>query len=118
MRIAFFGDSLTSGVPGSSYVAMLREQFPDDTLANAAREVARCGIIYNNLVAPNSIEQCIDNSIATWGLGLGLVPSDFQVTFSDDTIRVQLDYNYQPITGLVLGGTLPLRTVVTMQNEY
>ncbi len=27
-----------------------------DTLANAGREVARCGIIYANLVAPNSIE--------------------------------------------------------------
>jgi lysophospholipase L1-like esterase len=34
MRIGFFGDSLTSGVPGSSYVAMLRERFPDDTLLN------------------------------------------------------------------------------------
>jgi len=34
MRIAFFGDSLTSGTPGSSYVAVLRERFPDDTLLN------------------------------------------------------------------------------------
>jgi hypothetical protein len=34
MRIAFFGDSLTSGVPGSSYVAILRERSPDDTLVN------------------------------------------------------------------------------------
>jgi len=34
MRIAFFGDSLTSGVPGSSYVTILRERFPDDTLLN------------------------------------------------------------------------------------
>ena len=34
MRIGFFGDSLTSGVPGSSYVAMLCERFPDDTLLN------------------------------------------------------------------------------------
>jgi lysophospholipase L1-like esterase len=34
MRIAFFGDSLTSGAPGSSYVAVLRERFPDDTLLN------------------------------------------------------------------------------------
>jgi len=34
MRIGFFGDSLTSGVPGSSYVAILRERFPDDTLLN------------------------------------------------------------------------------------
>ena len=34
MRIAFFGDSLTSGVPGSSYLSILRDQFPDDTLLN------------------------------------------------------------------------------------
>ena len=34
MRIAFFGDSLTSGVPGCSYVAILQGQFPDDTLLN------------------------------------------------------------------------------------
>ncbi len=34
MRIGFFGDSLTSGVPGSSYVALLREQFPNYTLLN------------------------------------------------------------------------------------
>jgi lysophospholipase L1-like esterase len=34
MRIAFFGDSLTSGVPGTSYFAILRERFPEDTLLN------------------------------------------------------------------------------------
>jgi lysophospholipase L1-like esterase len=37
MRIAFFGDSLTSGVPGSSYFAILRERFPDDTLLNLGK---------------------------------------------------------------------------------
>jgi lysophospholipase L1-like esterase len=37
MRIAFFGDSLTSGMPGSSYVAILRERFPDDTLLNLGK---------------------------------------------------------------------------------
>jgi len=34
MRIVCFGDSLTSGVPGSSYFAVLRAQFPEDTLLN------------------------------------------------------------------------------------
>jgi lysophospholipase L1-like esterase len=34
MRIGFFGDSLTSGVPGSSYVAVLRERFPEHALLN------------------------------------------------------------------------------------
>jgi lysophospholipase L1-like esterase len=34
MRIAFFGDSLTSGVPGSSYFAILEDKLPDHTLFN------------------------------------------------------------------------------------
>jgi len=34
VRIAFFGDSLTSAMPGSSYFALLREWFPTDTLLN------------------------------------------------------------------------------------
>jgi lysophospholipase L1-like esterase len=34
MRIALFGDSLTSGVPGSAYLTILCRQFPDDTLLN------------------------------------------------------------------------------------
>ena len=37
MRIGFFGDSLTSGVPGSSYVTMLRRRFPEHTLLNYGR---------------------------------------------------------------------------------
>ncbi len=34
MRIAFIGDSLTEGIPGSSYVAILRERLPEHTLIN------------------------------------------------------------------------------------
>lgn len=34
MRIGFFGDSLTAGVPGSSYLTILRQRFPKDTLLN------------------------------------------------------------------------------------
>ena len=34
MRIACFGDSLTSGRPGSSYFVFLRQHFPGDTLLN------------------------------------------------------------------------------------
>ena len=37
MQIAFFGDSLTSGLPGSSYLTILRERFPEDTLFNFGR---------------------------------------------------------------------------------
>ena len=34
MRIAVFGDSLTYGMPGSSYFARLRRELPDHTLYN------------------------------------------------------------------------------------
>jgi lysophospholipase L1-like esterase len=34
MRIAFVGDSLTAGVPGSSYLAVLHQRLPGHTLVN------------------------------------------------------------------------------------
>lgn len=34
MRIGFAGDSLTSGIPGSSFFAILREKLPEHTLVN------------------------------------------------------------------------------------
>ncbi|MFL7793693.1 MAG: SGNH/GDSL hydrolase family protein [Anaerolineae bacterium] len=37
MKIAFIGDSLTSGIPGSSYFAILRERLPGHTLTNLGR---------------------------------------------------------------------------------
>jgi lysophospholipase L1-like esterase len=37
MRIAFVGDSLTAGIPGSSYFAILRERLPDHRLINLGR---------------------------------------------------------------------------------
>jgi hypothetical protein len=37
MRIAFFGDSLTAGIPGCSYLAILHQRLPDDTLINLGR---------------------------------------------------------------------------------
>lgn len=37
MRIAFFGDSLTSGIPGSSYLSIMRRRLPEHTLINLGR---------------------------------------------------------------------------------
>jgi len=37
MKIVFVGDSLTFGVPGSSYLAVMRERLPDHTLVNWGR---------------------------------------------------------------------------------
>jgi hypothetical protein len=35
-----------------------------------------------------------------------------------DAIRVQVDWQYQPVLGLILNAALPMRTVSTMRNEY
>jgi lysophospholipase L1-like esterase len=37
MRIGFFGDSLTEGLPGVPYVDILQERFPNDELVNFGR---------------------------------------------------------------------------------
>jgi lysophospholipase L1-like esterase len=37
MRITFVGDSLTAGMPGSSYFAILRQQLPEHRLINLGR---------------------------------------------------------------------------------
>ena len=37
MRIAFVGDSLTAGLPGCSYLAVLRQHLPGHTLVNLGR---------------------------------------------------------------------------------
>jgi lysophospholipase L1-like esterase len=51
MRIGFFGDSLTSGVPGSSYVAFLRERLPNDTLLNFGRGNDTVVSLYRRILA-------------------------------------------------------------------
>jgi lysophospholipase L1-like esterase len=51
MRIAFFGDSLTSGVPGSSYFAILRDRFPDDTLLNFGKGNDTVVSLYRRIAA-------------------------------------------------------------------
>jgi Flp pilus assembly protein TadG len=93
-----------------------------DTVANVAREVARCGIIYSESWDDRINGQCIPEAIQTFGLGLNLTAGDFSVyppeLTGDNTIRVEVDYNYQPIIAAVTGGGLPFRTVVTMRNEY
>lgn len=51
MRIACFGDSLTSGVPGSSYFAMLRRHFPEDTLLNYGKGNDTVVSLYHRILA-------------------------------------------------------------------
>jgi hypothetical protein len=93
-----------------------------DTVANVGREVARCGIIFD-LDTETHINQCIQDSIDMWGLGLNLSPADIQADIVTDpdagkVIRVQVDYEYQPITGLLTDSTIGFHTESTMRTEY
>jgi lysophospholipase L1-like esterase len=71
MRIGFFGDSLTSGVPGSSYVAMLRERFPEDTLLSFGRANDTVVSLYRRISAMR-LGQPLD--IAFLWIGVNDVP--------------------------------------------
>jgi Flp pilus assembly protein TadG len=89
-----------------------------DTVANVAREVARCGIIYLN---STNIEQCKTDAINKYGTGVNLTSGMIAVDPAwdgGDAIRVQVDWQYQPVLGLILNAALPIRTVSTMRNEY
>ena len=89
--------------------------FSYDTIANAAREGTRYGIIDPADTA--GIEAVARNR------ALGLNQATLQVTATqvDNTIRVEVTYDVNLITGLIIqavgGPTLQLRTVATMQIE-
>jgi lysophospholipase L1-like esterase len=51
MRIAFFGDSLTSGIPGSSYLSIMRRRLPEHTLINLGRGNDSAVSLYRRVAA-------------------------------------------------------------------
>lgn len=51
MRIAFVGDSLTSGRPGSSYLAVLRRRLPHDELINLGKGNDTVVSLYRRITA-------------------------------------------------------------------
>ena len=91
-----------------------------NTIANAAREGARAGVI------PTSSScnlTCVEGKVQTAaqrltvGLDatrLNIVPSYTNVPGS---IQVDITYSYSLITGIFGGGTIPLRVVSTMKVE-
>lgn len=84
-----------------------------NTVANAAREVARCGAM-----RANDLDACVQQSVANWGTGLNLTADNFDASRMSRTVRVVLDYDYHPITGYIVpGATLHFQTVATMWVE-
>ena len=90
--------------------------FSYDTLANAAREGARVGVIRSATNA-DVLDAVLDR-----GLGLGLDAGDVTITRGGNLVRVEVNYEVSLITGLIvqaLGGspTIPMQTVATMRME-
>jgi Flp pilus assembly protein TadG len=93
-----------------------------DTVANAAREGARYGIIHHDLAAGDG-DRITD---AVLNLTTGLDPADFEeIAVTEpaaDTIRVEVTYDHRWMTGLLvswvgLDPVIPLHTVATMHIE-
>lgn len=89
--------------------------FSYDTIANAAREGARYGIIHPTDTA--GIEAVArDRALGLNQAGLQVTP-----TLVGDAIQVEVTYDVSLITGLIIqavgGPTLQLRTAATMQIE-
>ncbi len=98
--------------------------FRFNTIANAAREGARAGIIP---VSAACDQTCIRNRAiaATNGLTTGLDPARLTIqppVFTGTTVQITVNYNADLITGFViqaLGGTnsIALTATATMQRE-
>lgn len=89
--------------------------FSYNTIANAAREGARAGVI------PSASDADVVDATLRLTTGLNLTASNITVT-RDSTIQVEVTYDHALITGPVIqavGGDpiLHLRTIATMQTE-
>jgi Flp pilus assembly protein TadG len=88
-----------------------------DTIANAAREGARLGIIRTATTAQ------VEAAVVDRALALGLTDANVEITIWTDTrVQVEVVYEVPLFTGLIadaLGGspTIPMRTVATMRRE-
>jgi len=98
--------------------------FSYNTIANAAREGARYGIIYDEDTA--GIEDRVEALVLDRALGMDPGALSVQATrtgtIAVGTIRVEVTYQAPLLTGMLLeafGGspTVPLRTVATMKIE-
>ena len=90
--------------------------FSYDTIANAAREGARVGIIYS------ATEGDIRAAVLTRALALDLAAGDVTITRPDDFVRVEVNYDVKLMTDLIIGAIggnaeVPLHTTATMQRE-
>jgi len=88
-----------------------------DTMANAAREGARVGVIRS------STEEDVLTAVLNRAVALYLAPEDVTITRDEPEegaeVQVAIDYDYHFLIGLIGGGhsSLHLHTVATMHME-
>jgi len=56
MKIACYGDNLSEGLPGVSYIELLRKALPEHTILNCGKGGATVRSLYHRLAAQKSLE--------------------------------------------------------------
>jgi hypothetical protein len=94
--------------------------FSKFTIANAAREGARVGVVHYDTEEERIA--AMTTAVLDRALALGLTTDNLQITFPEERmLRVEVTYDYQLLRGLsqALGidNTVTLNTTVTMRME-
>ncbi|MFC2023693.1 TadE/TadG family type IV pilus assembly protein [Chloroflexota bacterium] len=95
--------------------------FAYDTIANAAREGARAGIVHR--ATEYKVMEAAEAAVLDRALALGLTSDNVTVTLTlSHTVRVEVNYIVTLMTGPVIGAVggnpnVRLHTVATMNRE-
>lgn len=94
--------------------------FSKFTIANAAREGARTGIVYYETEEERIT--AMTSAVLDRALALGLTTDNLDITYPGDRmLRVEVHYDYQLLSGLAqavgIHNTVTLTTAVTMRME-
>ena len=94
--------------------------FSKFTIANAAREGSRTGVVYYETEQERT--DAMTAAVLDRALALGLTTDNLVITFPDDRmLRVEVTYDYGLLNGLSqalgINNTVTLNTTVTMRME-
>jgi hypothetical protein len=94
--------------------------FSKFTIANAAREGARTGVVYYE--TEDERIAAMTAAVLDRALALGLTTENLEITFPEERmLRVDVTYDYQLLSGLAqalgIDNTVTLHTTVTMRME-
>jgi Flp pilus assembly protein TadG len=92
------------------------------TLTDAAREGARIAVVNASIVSTAQLTDSVTNVVQRAAQTAGLDISQLTITptginAAGGTARVQLQYVYTPIVGLVISAPFTMQTAAVMRNE-